>query len=66
MVEKEGVDGMLGMMIGVIQGGIRIMTSKQKVSSSSKSKTTLFAATHYPIHHTLRTESCLTAAAATR
>jgi hypothetical protein len=35
MLEKEGADGMLGVMVGRIQGGIRMMTSKQHVRGSS-------------------------------
>ena len=35
MVDKEGADGMLGHMVGRIQGGIRMMSCKQQVSSSN-------------------------------
>ncbi len=44
---------MLGMMIGIIQGGIRMMTSKQKVRSSRKSKRTLFPGANTPLPHNL-------------
>ncbi len=45
---------MLGMMIGTIQGGIRMMASKQKVRNSNKSNRMFFPTTHTPLpHHSL-------------